>query len=314
MNLQNDVVKPSTVFSSRVCPSCDTHKFSTNGVQSSPPAESIDFDQMKQSWQQFFKEKVFFSYFECTHCKLLFCPQYFTQDTIQKMYSSMTDNTASLPVEVLKRTADSYSEIVKKYAKLGGKAAELGPDIGLFASSCAQRELFADYLFVEPNLEVHQSLAQSVSPFPNKIFSNFSDYSIFADRSLNNVSMIHVVDHLLDPKTTLKSLSTKLVSGGTVFAVVHNRSSILAKILGKAWPPFCLQHPQLFDPASLKLMFESANFKVLKVKKTLSVFPAYYLCNHLLYALGFKTLKVPKWFSISIPLYLGNIAIVAEVK
>lgn len=315
MILQNDVSKAVQVFSARSCPSCNGKNFSKkNSIQSNPTAESLDYNQMKDSWQQFFKEKVFFSYFECEDCHLFFCPQYFTQETIQKMYSSMSDNTASVPIEVLKRTANSYSEIVEKYSKIGGKTAELGPDIGLFASFCAQKKLYSEFYFIEPNLEVHKSLAQSVSPLPNKVYSNFADYSILEDRSLSNVSMIHVVDHLLDPKSVLEELSKKLEPKGTLFAVVHNRKSLLARFLKKAWPPYCLQHPQLFDPDSLKLLFEKANFKVVTVKRTLSVFPANYLLNHLFYALGFKKLRAPQWMSLSIPLYLGNIAIVAEVK
>lgn len=296
----------------RNCPSCGSSARGTQSVSSHPPAENADFSKVSDSWQQFFKEKVFFTYVECGACGLMYCPTYFSPASIQAMYSHMTDNTASVPLPVLKRTAQFYKNLLKKSGKLGGVMAEFGPDIGLFAEACAKENLYQNYLFLEPNLNVHRQLRESVSPAPAVIYAGLQDYSKFRSGELNSVAMIHVLDHILDPVPVLRELRTKIVAGGTVFAVVHNRSSVLARVLGAAWPPFCLQHPQLFNPQTLSGLLTQAGFKVKTVRKTLNYFPVDYLFNHLFYALGFKKIRAPRWLSFAIPLYLGNIAIVAE--
>ena len=74
----------------------------------------------------------------------------------------------------------------------------------------------------------------------------------------------------------------------------------------KAWPPFCLQHPQLYNPETLSRILEKSGWELLEVGKSTN----WYRLRHFV-ELGLGVLGLPigiaKLFpSIEIPVKLGN--------
>jgi len=93
--------------------------------------------------------------------------------------------------------------------------------------------------------------------------------------------------------------------------VVHDEASLLRKIMKSHWPPFCLQHPQLFNRTSLKLMLESAGWQMDFQSKSIN-----WQQMNLFFEKGFKVLGFPSnWTRIlpaqEIPLILGNQIVLA---
>jgi hypothetical protein len=105
-----------------------------------------------------------------------------------------------------------------------------------------------------------------------------------------------------------------MTSGAKLFIVVHNQKSLLAKIMRSKWPPYCLQHPQIFDKKSIKNLLINSGFINVSINRTVNWIG---LRNSLISLLGL--LKIPNGFlkllpNISIPIVFGNIIISAEVK
>jgi hypothetical protein len=101
--------------------------------------------------------------------------------------------------------------------------------------------------------------------------------------------------------------------GGKLFIVVHNQKSLLAKIMKSKWPPYCLQHPQIFDNQSIKNLLINSGFTNIRIKRTVNWIG---LRNSLISLLSL--LKIPHRFlsylpNISIPIIFGNIIVSAEV-
>ena len=88
--------------------------------------------------------------------------------------------------------------------------------------------------------------------------------------------------------------------------MVHNEASLLRKIIKKKWPPFCLQHPQLYNPKSLQAMLDTGGWKLEKVAKSTN----YFHLNHLA-QMALRVLGLPKSWSklvprVEAPINLGN--------
>lgn len=298
-------------YLARACPAC--HKTSGQAaMQARTPAESMPFDVLKPYWNGFFKEKTFFTYHRCHHCQLLYCPTFFTSEQLEALYAQMPDNTAGISLEMLQKTQHGYFKLLRPYTTLEGSYLETGPDIGLFTQHCINEGRFSNYWLFEPNQAVWPALTNRF-PDPGRLHlsAEMFGFSSVPDGSVNLAVMIHVLDHLLDPLAILSQLRQKLSPGATVAFVTHDESSLLAKATRAGWPPYCLQHPQLYRPTTITGLLAAAGYKVRGIHKTANYFPATYLLKHLLWALGIKA-SIPQSDAMQLPLKLGNILTVAS--
>lgn len=81
--------------------------------------------------------------------------------------------------------------------------------------------------------------------------------------SFEAISLIHVIEHLIDPAATLKTLFDLLLPGGRLLIATPNVASLGHGIFREAWreldPP---RHLYLFSPESLIKTVEMAGFRV----------------------------------------------------
>ena len=125
---------------------------------------------------------------------------------------------------------------------------------------------------------------------------------------------VHVFDHLLSPLEDLKLLKKKSLDGAHLAVVVHNEASVLRKLLNKKWPPFCLQHPQLYNPKTLKTALNLAGWEIVKLAKTTNW---YHLRNFITMGLSLLGSKNPISKVIpdlEVPIKLGNIICLAKAN
>ena len=302
-------------YTQRGCPACGSREPQRGWqVSSAPPAEEVPFAKLKASWRGFFKEgKLFFSYRHCSSCGQTYAPRYFTGPELEELYGQMEDNTAGVAEAVLARTQRGYADLLAPdAATIEGGYLELGPDLGLFTREAMQKKAFTHYWMVEPNTAVHPALEQLLRGKKYEILRDEKRLAEIEDDSLSLVVAIHVLDHLLEPQPLLHLLSRKLRRGGLILLVTHNQESLMARIFGRRWPAYCLQHPQLYAPASLGQSLKRAGFAHVQVQRTKNYFPVMYLARHLLFALGLKQVALPEWPAWTIGLKLGNIAAVGR--
>lgn len=300
-------------YQHRNCPACGGKPDPSTRVSSKVAAETLTFSELQAYWNGFFKDKVFFSYYKCTACGLLFAPIFFTSDQLEKLYREMPDNTAGVPIEALRRTQYGYFKSLKRNSSLDGDYLEVGPDIGLFTESCVREGAFKNYWLFEPNRSVWPSLEKIVVGRAGRIIPEMFGFSVVPQSTVSAAVMIHVLDHLLDPVVTLRELQQKLTPQAALLVVTHDESSLLRKITGAGWPAYCLQHPQIFNPDSIKVLMNAAGYEVIHTEKTVNHFPVMYLLKHLLWAFGLR-LDIPQWSQFSVGLKLGNMLNIAVPK
>ena len=256
--------------------------------------------------------RVFFTYLECAACSALYCPVYYNQDQLSRLYAHQDENMAEAPFEARRRTQEDYASLLMRHSRGSGDFLEIGADIGLFADACARTGRFDRFHLYEPNLEVHSELARRFAGRSAELRSTLFAPSDVPAASISTAAMIHVLDHLLDPAAALRQLRAVLEPGGVLLIVTHDTRSLMARALGRRWPPFTLQHPHLFSPLSMRRLLESAGLECISIEKTVNYFPVTYLARAGLSVLGLPPGLLPSWNKPLAGLRLGNIGAIAR--
>ncbi len=296
-------------FLHRPCPNCGLEHSSTE-VASSRRAERMTLDDLRSSWSGLFKEKVFFSYSRCAGCGLLFAPEFFTEPQLQDLYSNMAPNMEAVDSASIEATQLGYFQAAAASGPMDGNYLEIGPDIGYIARHAARAGRFDHFYLFEPNVGVHSELAASVGGRPATISADMDNLSAAPDDSVGLAVIIHVLDHIVDPVHMLDEVRRKLKPGGRVVIVTHNEKSVLRHVMGTQWPPFCLQHPELYNPRSIKTVLSKAGFTNIDCQRSKNYFPIDFMARQAAYRFGLNLgrLPMPK---MAVGLRLGNMLTVA---
>ncbi|WP_336980670.1 class I SAM-dependent methyltransferase [Altererythrobacter fulvus] len=274
-------------------------------------AEHLPLAQLRPLWAGLDKEPVFFSYRRCAICGLLYNPVYFTAHALADLYSELAPNMDMVPRSMIEATQRGYFDAIARAGELAGDYLEIGPDVGHMTAEAARRGSFGHFWLYEPNRAVHSLLRATAGTGAVTLESRMDDLSAVPEGAVGLAVMVHVLDHLLDPLPLLTQIRAKLRPGGMLAIVTHNEASLLRRILGRKWPPFCLQHPQLFSPATMKTVLQRAGLERVEVTGSSNLFPSDFLVRQGAQAVGVPLGKVSlPSFPVRLP--LGNILTLAR--
>lgn len=300
-------------FLQRNCPACfSSSQEAKLSVQSSPSAEQLPPEKHGKFLSGYTNQRVFFSYYRCSKCELLYCPTYFTQNQLDDLYKSQSENMGDVPLNARARTQAAYYELLTHHHKQAGDYLEIGADIGLFAKFFAEHNQTGKMFLYEPNHEVHNTLKSKMGNKNYEIITKNYSASDIAPNTLSTAVIIHTLDHVLEPRELMKGIYQNLKPGGVVFIVTHDESSLLARLLKKKWPPYTLQHPHLFKPSTIQYLLKKEGFTILASHKTPNYFPFTHFIKGGLAALGWNNIPIPNFANCIIPIKLGNIATIAQ--
>jgi hypothetical protein len=82
--------------------------------------------------------------------------------------------------------------------------------------------------------------------------------------------------------------------------------------LGRRWPPYTLQHPQLFSERSLAALLQASGFDVAETVKTTNYFPLPFLMRAALTVFGLPESFAPVGDRPLVGLKLGNLGTIAR--
>jgi len=297
-------------FETRNCPVCGSTE-AREEVHSGDRAETMTLDALRPFWSGLFKKKLFFSYHRCVGCGLLYAPAFFDKAQLADLYSQMAPNMDLVDSDAIAATQRGYFDLAARRGTLRGGYLEIGPDIGHIVSQAAETSAFGHFWLFEPNVATHETLRFAAAGQPTTLSTDMEDLSAVPDRSIGLAVMVHVLDHLLDPMAMLAQLRAKLRPGGTLMIVTHNERSLLRSLMGVRWPPFCLQHPELYNPRVMVGMLERAGYADVAVERSVNHFPIDFLMRQAAWSVGLKLggLRLPRR---SIGLRLGNMITIAS--
>lgn len=298
-------------WSKRNCPSCgfDETNFDADSSSTSP-AENLSFEEVKNSFIGLRDKQLFFSFFRCSNCSLIYSPQYFSPDQLSELYSEMPDNLMGEDRSVALKTQSTYIKQIAKHVRDADSFLELGPDIGLVTKEAISVFDPDSITLVEPNKAMWPELRRLNSK-KLEIYESVKD---IPKSQCNLVVGIHVFDHLVNLKDEFDAINRNTTPSATLAMVVHNEKSILRFLLRKKWPPFCLQHPQLFNPKSARQMLANYGWEVVKVTRTTNYYTSRNFIQLALRIIGKEADFLNKIPTFEIPVKLGNILIIAKKK
>lgn len=297
-------------FLHRACPACGA-SHTREEAHSPVRAETMNVEALRPYWSGLFSEKRFFTYHRCLGCGLLYNPRFFDGARLGELYSSMAPNMEIVSNDAIAATQKGYFDATAAQATLDGGYLEIGPDSGHIVREAATRGAFEHFWLFEPNRAIHETLVASVGGRPASVLTDMDDLSPVPDGSVGLAVMVHVLDHLLDPLAMLTQIRAKLRPGGTLLIVTHNEKSLLRRLMGMRWPPFCLQHPELYNPATITALLGRAGYAGARVTRSRNYFPVAFLARQAAWTVGLKLDRVPLP-AFSLGLRLGNMLTLAS--
>jgi 2-polyprenyl-3-methyl-5-hydroxy-6-metoxy-1,4-benzoquinol methylase len=219
---------------------------------------------------------------------------------------------SDVPVGSRGRTQDGYLQILRRHSRMAGGFLEIGADIGLFAEACVRAGQFNKIWLTEPNQNAQAGLRQRFAAQNATLVDAASLTSEIPTETISTAAMIHVLDHMPEPRSVLREVHHALEPGGVLMIVTHNARSLLARVLRRRWPPFTLQHPQLFSPEGMRKLLASAGFEVLEITRTTNYFPTAFLVHAGLTVIGLTASSFPQRIGPEIGVPLGNICTIAR--
>ncbi|MDP3561076.1 MAG: class I SAM-dependent methyltransferase [Legionellaceae bacterium] len=216
---------------------------------------------------------------QCSGCDLRFSSPILDEQGVTALYcQSENGNISDGEFDNVRRTMYNYYDLAKPYIKARDKVLDIGCDVGYFLES-ALEDNFKEIHGLEPTTPA-RVIAEKL---PNsKISEKFYEAIEYEANYFDLVSMIHVLDHLVDPSIALKKAHHELKIGGLLIAVVHNSKSILGVMMGEKFPVYNLYHHYFFTKSTLRKLLESQGYEVIKVVSTKNC-----------YSIGFFIQKIP---------------------
>jgi hypothetical protein len=295
----------------RSCPNCESNSVSDSPVaKSARPAESMTFAEVKANFVGLRSDQIFFSYFRCRECELLYAPKYFSENQLAELYREMPDNLMGEDKATVSKTQSGYVNWLSKKVSQIDNYLEIGPDIGLVAGEVQKKFKVQGSVMIEPNKSVHNDLKENLSNSRVEVYEYISELK--SSDKFDLMAGIHVYDHLLDPVKDLLEMRSHATDQANLLIVVHDEKSLLRKAMKSKWPPFCLQHPQLYNPSTLREILRKAGWELEHLSKSTN----WWHLDHFA-EMGSGVIGLPtKWSkilpSIEIPTRLGNMIALAR--
>lgn len=301
----------NSVWDRRACPLCGSSKLLLKPDSTAKhPAEFMPWERAKGYFIGFRSDQVFFSYYRCQDCGLLYCPWYFNSNQISELYAAMPDNTMGEDKSTVSKTQSTYANWIMRPGVSNKRYLEVGPDIGLVAKEIVSLNTPEHITFLEPNQSVKAELVANVGTVKSIEVVDFIESMNESDFSL--VAGVHVYDHLLKPLQDLMELRKNVTAGAHLAIVVHNEKSSLRKLLKSKWPPFCLQHPQLYNPETLKEILKLAGWKVISTERSTNWYHLKHFVKMGAGVLGISPVISKLAPNIEVPIKLGNMISISQ--
>ena len=252
----------------------------------------------------------------CLGCGHYYADPVLDPNAVETSYLNQEhDNQFGIDPSVLLKTHLGYAELVRPYLPARREwQVDIGCDTGTFLAASLGLG-FVHRVGVEPGREA--ALRAATLPGVD-IRQKLFDPNDFRPGSIQLLTMIHVLDHLVEPVEFIRRTRPLLDSEGVVVTVVHNIKSILARLAGRNWSPISVMHFDYFTPDSLRWAYETAGFTTLKVVRTRNYFPLFHLVRFApvlppgLRRVLYRITSGPVLRKVVLGLPLGNIAIIAR--
>jgi 2-polyprenyl-3-methyl-5-hydroxy-6-metoxy-1,4-benzoquinol methylase len=216
-------------------------------------AEIDRLDQVSFSYSFSPEHNKTFRVVSCAACTHAFCAP--LPQGIVDSYHDVVDQEYLKHSESRRIAADNVLRLVGKHVS-GGRLLDVGcatgdllvaaRDLGYQAEGL-ELSAWSSKLARERGFVVHQEMLDSMAKR--------------SPASYDVITLIGVIEHFPDPRAEMANLATLLKPGGVLVIWTGDRSSILARVLGRRWWYWQGQHIQYFTHRSLARLAQDAHLQ-----------------------------------------------------
>jgi SAM-dependent methyltransferase len=212
----------------------------------------------------------------CSRCGLLYASPILEEKLVGRLYTEVSGvNVAAGEEHNVRRTMELYYQTVRRHIRQKRRYLDIGCDVGLLLEA-ARRDGFGEIHGIEP-VPAAAAVARQVAGA--RISTRFYEEEPYPDDHFDLITLIHVLDHLVELDSVLSRVQRQLAPGGIVFAVVHDSGSLLARVTGSRFPPFNLYHHFYFSKETLADLFRRRSFSVLDTAATMNCYSLSFLAR-----------------------------------
>ncbi len=251
----------------------------------------------------------------CDGCNLIYSSPIMEPGGVAALYeNSRETNVEPGEEDNVRRTMAGYYRLAAPHLIKRERMLDVGCDMG-FMLEAARADGFAELHGIEP-VPVARAVAQAIPGA--HITSAFFENTSYPANHFDLITLIHVVDHLDDPRVVLQRARNNLRPGGLILAVVHNVSSLLHRVLGERFPIFNLYHHYFFDKDTLAELFRRQGFEVVDVVSTKNCYSSGFFAKRLpgvpdtARQMFYRSLRAVHLAHVPISVPVGNIGIVVR--
>lgn len=251
----------------------------------------------------------------CAGCGLLLSNPVFNEVRVKQLYEHADGtNVVDGEEENVRRTMAGYYRLVQPHLPGRQRMLDVGCDMG-FLLDVAARDGFAQVHGIEPNPRAREIAECVTGAVVSERFYEEQDYS---PESFDLITLIHVLDHLYDPRAVVERAFGHLRPGGILLAVVHNVRSLLGCVLGEKFPVFNLYHHFFFSKHTLGELCRSVGFEVIDVVPTRNCYSLRFFVNKLpvvpnaVKAASCRVFSAVGLDSVALTVPIGNIGVIAR--
>jgi SAM-dependent methyltransferase len=237
---------------------------------------------------------IHYQILKCLKCGLVFSSPILSEATLKKLYKE-SRVTYGGQIADLTKTYGSYLRELEKYGVGKEELLEIGCGDGFFLVE-AKRQNYREVYGVEPSYEAIEKAPKEIR---KNIKAGFFKNGLFPKNFFDVVCFFQTFDHISDPNKFLKNCWEILKPGGLILAFNHNAASFQAKVLGEKSPIIDIEHTYLYNPKTMRMIFEKNNFQVVKLAPSFNIYSLDYLL-HLAPLPG-----IVRKFSLSVLDFLG---------
>jgi len=259
-----------------------------------------ELERLRPVWDGM-EHRDFFPYYRCANCGTLNITEYPLSQVIGSLYSSMPANMEGCVSDRYQRLNQrSYARIIARSLlsteKRGLRVVELGSDRGflLYYLNKFLRGRLSAIDAVEPNFDVGMQLSSELDKIGShcRIFSSLEESIQATSEPLDLLIGIHVFDHIFELADLFDLVLPRLSENASIFFVVHNPYSVLARVMGRAWPAYSAQHPQLFTTTGVRHLAHRFGMNMVETGRTWNYFPLSMVTGYF-HLSGFCVKRVP---------------------
>lgn len=215
----------------------------------------------------------------CRNCSLMYVNPRLKEKFLHKIYTKnyfenpefKNHNTQNLfgydlyieEKEDIISTFKKRLDVIEKYKK-SGKILDVGCATGFFLKLAKSRGWD---VYGTDMSKFASEYAKKKGGLRNIFYGDLKKVK-FKDNMFDVITMFDVIEHLPDPKNTLKHIYKLLRKNGLIVITTPDSGSIVAKLLGRRWEEFrrAREHTYFFSKKTLFKMLKKTDFKILKVQ------------------------------------------------